>query len=515
MSVMTRRRRLLLLVLPLAVAGIAIGPWAASHAGEPSPPPPTGSWRLDPPANGAEVEGYASQVSAAPGESVQLHVSTNPVARYRVEVYRIGWYGGAGGKLIGCVPSCADDAQGAPQAVPTPEPATGELHAGWPVTNEITVGADWQSGYYLAKLVLTSGPDIGTSAGVPFVVRAPADSRSAVLVVLPVNTWQAYNEWGGLSLYTDPHAAVKVSFDRPYAASDDQVSLDYPIVRFIDQFGYDAAYTTDADVDADPAELTHHRLVVVGAHSEYWTKAMRDGFEASRGLGVNLAFLGGNSVYWQIRYADADRRVLEEYRSASGDPSPNPRQKTVRWRDNPVLRPECALVGVQWQGGDNTSDPGPHDYRVVAGSLDDPWFRGTGFHAGDAVRAAVGREWDAVAPECAKATSGLTVLLHYQGHATPQPPGVYTSTFHSTNADVVRYEAPSGSIVFAVGSIELAWSLTGSADGSPVADGVLDPGHPPDVRLQRLVRNAFAEMTAPSTVTGSSVPRTSHNSASR
>src|SRR5439155_20574349 len=97
-----------LLVLPLAVAGIAIGPWAASHAGQSSSPPPTGSWRLDPPANEAGVEGYASQVSAAPGESLQLHVSTSPAARYRVEVYRIGWYGGAGGKLIGCVPSCAD-----------------------------------------------------------------------------------------------------------------------------------------------------------------------------------------------------------------------------------------------------------------------------------------------------------------------------------------------------------------------------------------------------------------------
>jgi len=224
---------------------------------------------------------------------------------------------------------------------------------------------------------------------------------------------------------------------------------------------------------------------------------MRDGFEAARGLGTNLAFLGGNTVYWQIRYADSDRRVLEEHRSASSDPLANPRQKTVRWRDQPVLRPECTLVGVQWQGGDDHSDPGPHDYRVVPRNLTDPWFQGTGFKAGDGVTSAVGREWDSVAPECTGKTPPVTVLFHYQGKSTPQPPGVYTSTFHSTNADVVRYQAPSGSIVLAVGSIEFGWSITGSADGAPVAAGVTSPTQPPDARLQQFMRNAFEAMTKP------------------
>src|SRR5262249_47143698 len=136
-------------------------------------------------------------------------------------------------------------------------------------------------------------------------------------------------------------------------------------------------------------------------------------------------FLGGNTVYWQIRYADPGRHVLVEYRSATLDPSSNPRQKTVRWRDVPVSRSECTLVGVQWQGGDDEADPGPHDYAVVARNLDDPWFAGTGFKAGDVVRAAVEREWDAIAPECSGKTPPLTVLFHYEGHATPQAAGVY------------------------------------------------------------------------------------------
>lgn len=189
--------------------------------------------------------------------------------------------------------------------------------------------------------------------------------------------------------------------------------------------------------------------------------------------------------------------MLEEYRSAATDPLDNPRQKTVRWRDEPVVRPECMLVGIQWQGGDESSDPGPHDYGVVAASLRDPWFAGTGFRPGDAVRGAVGREWDALAPECQGEERSLKRLFHYEGRPTPQPPGVYTSTFHSTNADAVRYQASSGAIVFAAGSIDFGWALTGSADGTAVADGVTDSAHPPDPRLQRFMRNAFAELTRP------------------
>jgi hypothetical protein len=500
---MSSRARLLPFALVVAVGVLAFGPWGMSRADEP-PPPPTNSWRLDPPTSQDAIAGYSSEVSVAPGDTLDLHVGTTPAARYRVEIYRIGWYGGAGGQLVTCAPSCSEDASGASLVTPVPDAQSGELRVGWPVTNEVLVPTDWRSGLYLAKLVLTSGPDAGKSTGVPFVVRAPWGSRSAVLVMIPVNTWQAYNDWGGLSAYTDPRQALKFSFDRPYSPSDDQIELAFPTIRFIDQFGYDASYVTDADVDADPGQLIDHRLIVVPAHSEYWTKAMRDGFEAARGLGVNLAFLGGNSVYWQIRYADAERRVLEEYRSASLDPSSNPRQKTVRWRDDPVLRPECTLVGVQWQGGDDSSDLGPHDYAVVARSLDDPWFQGTGFRAGDVVKGAVGREWDAVAPECAGKTPPLTVLFHYGGHATPQQAGVYTSTFHSTNADVVRYRATSGATILSVGSIELGWSLTGSADGSPVADGVLKEGHPPDPRLQRFLRNAFDAMTRPRSTAGKS-----------
>jgi len=462
------------------------------------PPAPTVSWQIDPSTAPRAIEGYSSQVSVAPGDTLALHVSTTPAARYRVELYRVGWYGGQGRTFLGCLPQgCATDEAGTPQPMGTPDPTTGELAESWPTTDTLQIPPDWKSGYYLAKLVLTSGLDAGHATAVPIVVRAAAGTAADILLVESVNTWQAYNDWGGLSLYTDPHAAVRVSFDRPYSPADPKLTLDYALVRFLDRFGYDVSYTTDADVDADPAQLKDFRLVVFPSHSEYWTEAMRDELEAARAAGVNLAFLGGNTGYWQIRYGDATRRDLVEYRSASTDPFPDPRQKTVRWRDAPVLRPECTLVGVQWQGGDESSDPGTHDYRVVTASLGDPWFAGTGFKQGDAVRGAVGYEWDAAAPECNGKTPPETVLFHYEGRATPEPAGVYKSTFHSTSADAVRYGAASGAVVFAAGSIDFTDALGGSADGSAVAPGVVDPAHPSDPRFQRFMRNVFDDLTKP------------------
>jgi N,N-dimethylformamidase beta subunit-like, C-terminal len=476
------------------VALAALTGWVAISRAAPAV---TSDWRVEPPAEPRAIEGYASRVSVAPGDRVQLYVSTRPVADYRIELYRIGWYGGAGGELVGCIPSgCEGTRLGVEQRVPAPDAATGELRAGWGATDEIVVPDTWLSGYYRAKLVLTSGEEAGASAAIPLVVRTTPQSSADILVVAGVNTWQAYNDWGGLSLYSDPKAAVKVSFDRPYAAGLDKPELDFPVARFLDQFGYDVEYTTEVDVDGDPGQLLRHRLVVVPGHSEYWTKALRDGLEHARNEGVSLAFLGGNTGYWQIRYADADRRVLEEHRSAATDPHPSDALKTVRWRDQPVDRSECKLVGVQWQGGDDAVDPGPHGYRVIAKHLDDPWFRDTGFTAGDVVRGAVGDEWDALAPECIGRTPALTVLFHYQGKATPQLPGRFTSTFHSTNADVVRYRAPSGATVLAVGSIAFGWTITGPASGEPVADGVTSAEHPPDSRMQRFVRNAFDGLLA-------------------
>src|SRR5262249_30910163 len=149
------------------------------------------------------------------------------------------------------------------------------------------------------------------------------------------NTWQAYNDWGGYSLYKGPTGSsckgvcTRVSFDRPYDPHTPNLwEYELPLVHFLEETGEEVSYTTDVDTDRDPAERLGHRLVIVAGHSEYWTTTMRDGFDAARAAGTNLAFTGANDGYWQMRYAD-DRRTIVEYRLRNLDPEPDPALKTV------------------------------------------------------------------------------------------------------------------------------------------------------------------------------------------
>ena len=404
----------------------------------------------------------------APGSTLHLHVSSSIGLRYQVRVFRIGWYRGAGGRRMPCR-SCRPHAATA-EPLPAPDQATGYLRLRWPVTDAVRIGSDWVSGYYLAELVTRSG----RGSRIPFVIRAPTSRHSAILVQAAVNTWEAYNRWGGRSLYWN-HTGVgddHVSFDRPYelrgapAEAGRGANLppawEFPLARFLERYGYDVAYTTDVDTDRDPTELLRHRLVMTAGHDEYWTKAMRDGFEAARRAGVNLAFMGANTGYWQMGYEDG-RRTIVEYRSAERDPEPDPAQKTVRFRDLNPPRPECSLEGVEW------GEIGDADYVAVGAAITptDPWFVGTGFKPTDTLPGLVGYEYDTLMDDC-------------------RPPGPVTDLFHVTipnhlDADAIRYTAPSGARVFAAGSIRFAVAL----------DNLTGRGDP---RLQQFIRNALADL---------------------
>ena len=308
----------------------------------------------------------------------------------------------------------------------------------------------------------------------PFVVRAPPTRQSAILVKAAVNTWQAYNDWGGRSLYYN-HTGVgddHVSFDRPYDLrgrpryggwkANLPHAWEFPLARFLERYGYDVAYTTDVDTDRDPNELLRHRLVVSVGHDEYWTKTIRDAFEQALEHHVSLAFMGANTAYWQMRYED-DRRTIVEYRTGDRDPEPSTALKTVRFRDLIPPRPECELLGVQSGGIGNG------DYQPVISTPPEPWFKGTGFTHASVLPGLVGYEYDVITDGCK--TPPLTHLFHFSGHNIP-------------NADAVRYAAPSGARVFSSGSIRFATALDPLSRRS-------------DSRLQRFIRNGFDDLLRP------------------
>jgi hypothetical protein len=438
---------------------------------------PSTGWRSDIANPSTQIAAYVGAQSVAPGDWLPVYVRS--VVRYRIDVYRIGWYRGRGASLLGCLPSC--DGSEDPQAQPgaSLDPQTGEYRAPWHRTDTIPIGDDWPSGYYQLDVV---GSD-GKAFPIPFVVRG---SGAPFLVVAPVNTWQAYNEWGGRSAYTDPDSAKVVSFDRPYGLDDAQLPwrLEYPLVRFLESSGYRADYVTDADVDVDPALLTRYHAVVFAGHSEYWTLRMRAGLENAIGHGTDVAVMGGNTLYWQARYADEGRRDLVEYRSASEDPDPDTKTKTVRWRDTPLDDPECSTLGIEWQGGGSESGQG-HRFDYVVDSTASPWFVGTGLQTGAKLTGLVDYEWDAVQKGCPHPPKGLTVLFHHEGPSTPQPRGVYTSSFLTQNADAVTFTTRSQARVFAAGTNYFVYGIDPSGG---------DAKHPRDPRLVRFVRNMLNDM---------------------
>jgi hypothetical protein len=288
-----------------------------------------------------------------------------------------------------------------------------------------------------------------------------------------VNTWQAYNDWGGKSLYNFNSrggvAATKVSFNRPLLDVNEPVfAWEYPVVRLLERSGYDVSYAADLDVDRDPAQLMRHRLVMSIGHDEYWTHAMRDGFDAARDAGRNLIFMGADVADWQVRY-ERGGRVLVGYKLVA-DPIADPQLKTTLFRNLSPPRPQCRLLGIQYQGGLEQSGVSKRGYTVAPTAAGDPWLAGTGLRPGMSLPETVGYEWDQVTPNCL--SPAPTVLFHYDG---PGP------------ADAVRYTAPSGARVFSAGSLQFAWAL----DSYPYQShgNLALPG------VQRFIRNVLDDLT--------------------
>ncbi|MHB8465438.1 MAG: N,N-dimethylformamidase beta subunit family domain-containing protein [Acidimicrobiales bacterium] len=359
--------------------------------------PGSAAWLLDAdgghPSRKGEIEGYVGAVSAQQGDTVMLYVSTVAPA-WTVTAFRMGWYQGRQARQVWASPMQT----GVVQPAPTRDPATNMIETRWTSPLSISIGNDWPPGDYLFKLVSSTK----AASWVPLTVRDDA-SHAPILVNNSVTTWQAYNLWGGYSLYAGPGGGGSrsdvVSFDRPYALGDgsgDFLGNEQKFVKLVEEQGLDVSYTTDIDLHAHSELLTQHRALVSLGHDEYWSTAMRDGVSAARDRGVNLLFLGANAVYRHIRLdpspLGANRHEVN-YRVAGNDPlhGVNDAEVTVQWRDAPVSRPENTLLGEMYE-----CNPVNADFVVRE---PDAWvFAGTGLHAGDHIGHLVGSEYDHWSP---------------------------------------------------------------------------------------------------------------------
>jgi hypothetical protein len=430
------------------------------------------------------IEGYASKTSVRPGETIAFHVSTNPGSPFVLEIFRLGYYQGLGGRSVWK----SDTVQGTVQ----PDPAIGAKRlreCAWSPSIELTIPAGWTSGVYLGKLTAERE---GLQSYVIFVLR---DDREAdFLFQVSDNTWNAYNRWPSqFSLYDDGRNTwywgpdVRTSFDRPYGkycqifdaplsvGSGEFLLWEFPLAYWMEQQGYDVSYISNLDTHADPDGLLRAKGWISVGHDEYWSLAMFENVKRAAAEGVNLAFLSGNAVCGVVDIASSGsgepNRTIERVGLFGGigdeaEGFPDMKRLTLHGPS------ESTLIGAR------------SAYPVTGGG---PWvcrkpdhwlFAGTGMKAGDGIPGLVGWEWHgdpAPLPGLEVVASGPT--------SNGSKSGVFTSTI---------YPGPKENIVFNAATIW--WS-----DGLSEPPGYLRPAvytkpQGPDPRVQRITRNLFDRM---------------------
>ncbi|MCG3126125.1 MAG: hypothetical protein CHACPFDD_00955 [Phycisphaerae bacterium] len=396
------------------------------------------------------IEGYADKSSVEPGGVIRFMVSTSePV--YSILVYRLSLYS---------TPLLIESGlTGVEQSYPADSYAAG---CGWAPSYELTVPLEWTSGPYLARLDVGGG----NFSTIFFVVRsANPGQASNMLFQCSTNTYQAYNNWGGKSLYSTNSSSnirsPRVTYDRPYALNSTKGSGEFyfweaNMARFLENQGIHPDYCTNVDLHQDATLLSHYDLFMSVGHDEYWSAAMYDQAEQHRDAGRSLAFFGANNVYWRVDFESGDRVMfVEKFNNA------------YWWRNQG--RPEAALVGIAYTDG--MLGTGLHGYRVLQpGSA---YLRLTGL----------------------KLLQPLGQYSSFIGHEgdEPQPESPANLKVIGLNEDisctVASYVAPSGAQVFAAGTI--AWSY-GLDTGDPIyARGI------PDAKVQQTTLNIIGSLARP------------------
>jgi hypothetical protein len=476
------------LLLRLAGLGLAAAPAAGlAQAVAPAAPPPSPSPRSEggpsPPAGPPlssiwtkyfkiqRIWAYADRHSLEPGETLNVMAAEGPgepPRRVRLEVFRVG--AGADAPVWS-----SDFTEIAYRGATASAAAIGP---GWPPTFADIDTRGWKPGCYYGDIVeqTTATRDVKACF---WIMRNPRRD-GAILARLGTNTYQAYNDWGGHSLYPnddDETRGLVVSFDRPTPPSFWE--YDVYLVNWLEGLATSLGgvdYAANFDVHHDPSILRPYRLVITGSHDEYWSGEEFTAFhDRIFKEGRNVAFFGANTAYCQVRYGDLDRapgvadrgRQLVCYKTAS-DPITrrggrvDPRLlETSNFRHD-ARRPETMLLGGAFQNWFEAGGSQRPSLKVVR--TDMPFFDGTGWTAGDVAADVVGYEWDNRDPDGDGKRlwiageslippidpTRISVLFRGEAVGDDGTPGLAESTF---------YESPAGAKVFNAAVIRWAWGL--------------------------------------------------------
>ena len=501
---------------PAAAAGPCGPPVTSVIACENTlPGDPPSDWQVSG-AGDQTIQGFATSMSVNAGETESFKINT-PAKSYHIDILRLGYYQGNGARKVvsGMLPTAS-----LPQSQPACKndtAATGLIDCGnWAVSASWTVPSNAVSGLYLAHLVRN---DTGGDSLIPFVVRNDA-SHSDILFQTSDETWEAYNTYGGNSLYQctvncppgNPEAykgADKVSYNRPWHSALDDAGAswfmyaEYPMIRFLEANGYDVSYMSGLDVATRGSLLLNHKAFLSVGHDEYWSGDQRANVEAARNAGVSLAFLSGNEVFWKTRWepsidgSNTAGRTLVTYKETHYDAPTDPQDPptwTGSWMDPRFSppgdggKPQNALTGQLF-----TVNTGTTDITVPAAYSKLRFWRSTrvaSLGSGqsttlDSGTGTLGYEWDVDADNGFRPTGLLDMSSTTDASAQPFTDYGSQTTTQSTTHHLTLYRASSGALVFGAGTVQWSWGLDSA-----------NPSGNTDSAMQQATVNLFADMGA-------------------
>jgi len=432
------------------------------------------------------IEGYCSRQSVSAGETVDIMVSCAPARDFQLEVFRMGYYGGRGARLM----KTYDRITGKTQ--PTPNPGEKNLHeCVWQPSVSLMIPEDWISGVYVGRM--TTIPTENEAYWQSYVVLIVTDDRPAdILFQCSDNTWQAYNSWpNNYSIYTHPKGNqgpwADVSFDRPYGreaqhkgvvndpltvGSGEFLPFEFPMAYWLEQHGYDVTYCSNSDMLTPERGLKCKVFVSIG-HDEYWDIRQFDSVTKMRDAGVDLLFLSGNSVCWVTPFRQSSSGIANRIIFRGGPYGADNEYAVNREKDHgpfPHRGPDEGLL----MGARNVEPVnGGGDWIITQ---PDHWmFAGTGVKKGDKIPGLIGWEYHGQ-PAKIKGLEVVAGGTAWQGGVNPQQ---WTATI---------YPGPKGNFVFNAATIFWAQGLS-SPPGHVLPWSHWSRPHGPDERVQRITKN--------------------------
>ena len=485
---------------------------------------PESIWQISPGQDSTTLQGFTTSMSTNVGGEVDFKIDNlTGNGNYQIDIYRLGYYGGDGARLVDTIQHQSTTAIVQPN--PITDPSTGLVDAGnWSVTDSWNMPSDAVSGVYVANIVQGDPSNPTQIFQIPFDVK-DTSSTSDIVFQTADETWQAYNGWGGADLYggngpAPTGAAYAVSYNRPITtfdssgaesgAQDSLFGAEYSAIYWLEENGYDVSYISGMDTATNGVLLLNHKIFMDVGHDEYWTDSQVANVQAAANAGVNLAFMSGNEMFWQTRFepsvagAITADRTLVSYKDSHFQTVVDPTGTGTGTFEAPTNwggagMPTNAVTGTNFQV-DQVSSLGA--ITIPYGQTQLRIWRNTSVANTAPGQTAtlssdlLGYEWDS-SPDNGYQPVGLVDLS-----STTMTTPVYNTEFGSVDTsgtathNLVEYRDPtSGALVFGAGTVFWSWGLSDQSYGTQYGVSTADPN------VQQATVNLFADMgVQPSTL---------------